>query len=92
MDLIKELMEINNILTLEKLAEIKYTIDSDDDSEEIKYTFECREKFIDKYNKVNNRQFTKGRYYYIDEYYHKMVRLERKFKILPIVDDTSIIR
>jgi len=92
MDLIKELMEINNKLTLEKLSKTKYTIDEDDDEEEVEYTKECREKFIDKYNKVNNRQFTKTRYYYIDEYYHKMVRLERKFKITPMIDDTSIIR
>ena len=85
-------MELNNKLTLENLSKTKFTIDEDDDEEEVKYANECRERFIDKYNKVNNRQFTKTRYYYIDEYYHKMIRLERKFKIPLMLDDTSIIR
>ena len=91
MDLIKELMELNNTITLEKIAEEKYTIDSDDEEEDIEYIKECRKKFINRYNKVNNRQFTKTRYYYLDEYYQKMIRLERKFKIPVRIDDASII-
>jgi len=87
MDLIKELMEINNIITLQDISETKYTIDSDDDEEDIKYVKECREKFMNRYNKVNNRQFTKTRYYYIDDYYHKMIRLERRIKVTVMVGD-----
>ena len=72
MDLIKELMELNNELTLSTLAEDKYTIDSDDDEEDIKYIHECRRNFIHQYNKVNNRQFVKTKFYMIDEY-HKNI-------------------
>ena len=72
MDLIKELMELNNEITLSKLAEEKYTIDSDDDDEDIKYIHECRQKFIHQYHKVNNRQFMKTRSYTIDEYQKKL--------------------
>ena len=68
MDLIKQLMEINNELTLKKISEEKYTIDSDDDEEDIKYIHECRRNFIYQYNKVNNRQFKKTKSYMIDEY------------------------
>jgi len=68
MDLIKQLMEINNELTLKKISEEKYTIDSDDDEEDIKYIHECRQNFIYQYNKVNNRQFVKTKSYMIDEY------------------------
>ena len=72
MDLIKQLMEINNELTLKKISEEKYTIDSDDDEEDIKYIHECRQNFIYRYNKVNNRQFVKTKSYMIDEY-HKNI-------------------
>ena len=72
MDLIKQLMEINNELTLKKISEEKYTIDSDDDEEDIKYIHECRQNFIYQYNKVNNRQFKKTKSYMIDEY-HKNI-------------------
>jgi hypothetical protein len=68
MDLIKELMELNNELTLSKISSQKYTIDSDDDDEDIKYIHECRQKFIHQYHKVNNRQFKKSSSYMIDEY------------------------
>ena len=68
MDLIKQLIEINNELTLKKISEEKYTIDSDDDEEDIKYIHECRQNFIYQYNKVNNRQFVKTKFYMIDEY------------------------
>ena len=72
MDLIKQLMEINNELTLKKISEEKYTIDSDDDEEDIKYIHECRQNFIYQYNKVNNRQFVKTKSYMIDEYQKKI--------------------
>ena len=72
MDLIKQLMEINNELTLKKISEEKYTIDSDDDEEDIIYIHECRQNFIYRYNKVNNRQFVKTKSYMIDEY-HKNI-------------------
>ena len=68
MDLIKQLIEINTELTLKKISEEKYTIDSDDDEEDIKYIHECRQNFIYQYNKVNNRQFKKTKSYMIDEY------------------------
>ena len=34
-----------------------YTIDSDDEEEEIEFIKETRDKFIQKYDKRNNRQF-----------------------------------
>lgn len=57
MDFFKTLLELNNKIELEKIAEDKYQIDSDDEDEDIKYIYEMRETFINKYNKINNRQF-----------------------------------
>lgn len=57
MDLFKKLVELNNKIELEKLALEYYSIDSDDEEEEIEFTKEIREKFIQKYDKKNNRQF-----------------------------------
>tara|TARA_Y100000389_G_scaffold179823_1_gene194225 strand:- start:668 stop:919 length:252 start_codon:yes stop_codon:yes gene_type:complete len=57
MDLFKTIIELNNKIELEKIATEKYNYDSDDDDEEIKFVLEVREKFVNKYNKRNNRQF-----------------------------------
>jgi hypothetical protein len=57
MDLFKQLVELNNKIELEKLALGYYTVDSDDEEEEIEFTKEIRNKFIRKYDKRNNRQF-----------------------------------
>ena len=57
MDLFKELVELNNKIELEKLANEYYTIDSDEEEEEIEFINETKIKFIQKYDKKNNRQF-----------------------------------
>ncbi len=57
MDLFKELVELNNKIELEKLANEYYTIDSDEEEEEIEFINETKTKFIQKYDKKNNRQF-----------------------------------
>jgi len=56
MDFLENLMEINNIITLQKLAE-----DKNLNEEETEF-------FIQKYNKDNNRLFTPCKQYQIDEY------------------------
>ena len=57
MDLFKTLIELNNKIELEKIAEEKYKYDSDDDEEERIFVRKTRDLFISKYNKRNNRQF-----------------------------------
>ena len=57
MDLFKTLIELNNRIELEKIATEKYNYDSDDDEEEKEFIKETRKKFVDNYNKKNNRQF-----------------------------------
>lgn len=57
MDLFKTLIELNNKIELEKIATEKYNYDSDDDEEEKDFVEETRKKFIQGYNKRNNRQF-----------------------------------
>jgi|TARA_B110000285_G_scaffold192998_1_gene221759 uncharacterized protein with gpF-like domain len=57
MDLFKKLVELNNKIELEKLALEYYSIDSDEEEEEIEFTKEIRVKFIQKYDKKNSRQF-----------------------------------
>lgn len=58
MDLFKELVELNNKIELEKLANEYYTIDSEEEEEEeIEFINETKTKFIQKYDKKNNRQF-----------------------------------
>tara|TARA_Y100000992_G_C21150767_1_gene436102 strand:- start:233 stop:418 length:186 start_codon:yes stop_codon:yes gene_type:complete len=57
MDLFKELVELNNKIELEKFANEYYTIDSDEEEEEIEFINETKIKFIQKYDKKNNRQF-----------------------------------
>ena len=52
MDLFKELVELNNKIELEKLANEYYTIDSEEEEEEeIEFINETKTKFIQKYDK-----------------------------------------
>ena len=62
MDFFKELIEINNVYTLDKIAN-KQNLEKEE-----------HVKFIEKYNKSNNRLFTPCKKYKIDEY---KLRLER---------------
>tara|TARA_Y100001970_G_C14126331_1_gene799131 strand:- start:456 stop:668 length:213 start_codon:yes stop_codon:yes gene_type:complete len=62
MDFLKELLELNNEIYLEKIAN------------ENKYDEEKKEKFIQKYNKRNNRLFAPCKKYKIDEYQSKIKR------------------
>jgi len=57
MDLFKQLIELNNKIELDKLSLEYYTIDSDDDEEEIEFIEVTRINFVKKYDKINNRQF-----------------------------------
>lgn len=57
MDLFKTLIELNNRIELEKIAGKKYNYDSDDDEEEKEFIKDTRKKFVNNYNKRNNRQF-----------------------------------
>ena len=57
MDLLKQLVELNNSIELHKFSETIYTIDSDDEEEDIEFIQSLREKFVNDYLKVNNRQF-----------------------------------
>tara|TARA_B100001287_G_C22649670_1_gene514552 strand:+ start:1233 stop:1436 length:204 start_codon:yes stop_codon:yes gene_type:complete len=62
MDFLKELIEINNVYTLDKIAN-KQNLEKEE-----------HVKFIEKYNKSNNRLFTPCKKYKIDDY---KLRLER---------------
>ena len=64
MDFLKDLLELNNVIYLEKLAE-KQNLDEDE-----------KEVFIKKYNKRNNRLFKPCKKYMIDEYKIKVERYE----------------
>ena len=68
MEFLKDLLEINNEIFLMKLAE-KQNLDDDN-----------KDKFIQKYNKINNRLFTPCKKYRIDEYKVKVERYERVHK------------
>lgn len=57
MDLFKELIELNNKIELKKISIHKYTIDSDDEEDDIVFIKELRHNFIQEYNKINNRLF-----------------------------------
>jgi hypothetical protein len=57
MELFKELVELNNQIELNNLAESIYTIESDDEEEEIEFIQSLRAKFVNEYFKINNRQF-----------------------------------
>ena len=56
MDFLENLMEINNIITLQNLAKDKNLNEEETES------------FIQKYNKDNNRLFTSCKQYPIDDY------------------------
>tara|TARA_B100000161_G_scaffold264574_2_gene238166 strand:- start:842 stop:1054 length:213 start_codon:yes stop_codon:yes gene_type:complete len=62
MDFLKDLLELNNVIYLEKLAE-KQDLDEDE-----------KEGFIKKYNKRNNRLFKPCKKYMIDDYKKKVER------------------
>jgi hypothetical protein len=62
MDLFKTLIELNNKIELEKISKEKYESDSDDDESEKEFIEDTRQKFINKYNKKNNRQFKISRF------------------------------
>lgn len=64
MDFLKDLLELNNVVYLTKLAEKQ---DLEEDEKEI---------FIHKYNKISNRLFTPCKKYKIDEYKMKVKRYE----------------
>lgn len=64
MDFLKDLLELNNVIYLEKLAE---KLDLEDEEKEV---------FIQKYNKRNNRLFKPCKKYMIDEYKTKALRYE----------------
>ena len=68
MEFLKDLLKINNEIFLMKLAE-KQNLDDDN-----------KDKFIQKYNKINNRLFTPCKKYRIDEYKVKVERYERVHK------------
>tara|TARA_B100001248_G_scaffold255932_1_gene236292 strand:+ start:841 stop:1053 length:213 start_codon:yes stop_codon:yes gene_type:complete len=62
MDFLKDLLELNNVIYLEKLAEKQ---DLEDEE---------KEGFIKKYNKRNNRLFKPCKKYMIDDYKTKVER------------------
>ncbi len=64
MDFLKDLLELNNTLYLEKLAD-KQNLDESE-----------RKQFIQKYNKRNNRLFKPAKKYMIDDYKIKVERYE----------------
>jgi hypothetical protein len=69
MDLFKTLIELNNKIELEKIASKKYNYDpdeSDEDEDEKEFVLESRERFINNYNKRNNRQFKIKKYKFKD--------------------------
>ena len=57
MDFLKQLIELNNKIELEKKAKELYQSDSEDEEEEILFTNSVRENFCEQYDKRNNRQF-----------------------------------
>jgi hypothetical protein len=64
MDFLKDLLELNNVIYLTKLAE-KQNLDEDESGQ-----------FIQKYNKRNNRLFKPCKKYKIDEYQIKVERYQ----------------
>ena len=69
MDILYNLFEINDKILLNNIATTNYTIESDDDDDEIEYIIEKRKMFILKYNKINNRTFRlNNKRYYIKDY------------------------
>ena len=68
MDFLEELLIINNLYTLNKIADEREL----DDEERI--------EFIKKYNKSNNRLFTPCKKYMIDDYKREVEKYEFTFK------------
>ena len=69
MDILNKLFEINDTHILSNISNNLYEIDSDDDDEDIEYINIKRNEFIEKYNKINNRQFKlNNKRYYINKY------------------------
>ena len=69
MDILNKLFEINDYNILSNISYDLYEIDSDDDDDDIEYINRKRKDFIDKYNKINNRQFKlNDKRYYINKY------------------------
>ena len=64
MDFLEELLIINNLYTLNKIADEK---NLDDDE---------KKEFIKKYNKQNNRLFTPCKKYMIDDYKSDLEKYE----------------
>ena len=64
MDLLEELLIINNLYTLNKIADEKGLVDEE------------RDEFIKKYNKSNNRLFTPCKKYMIDDYKREVKKYE----------------
>ena len=64
MDFLKELIEINNVYTLDKIAN-KQNLEKEE-----------HVKFIEKYNKSNNRLFTPCKKYMIDDYKREVEKYE----------------
>jgi len=65
MDFLEELLIINNLYTLNQIADEKELKDEE------------RDEFIQKYNKSNNRLFTPCKKYMIDEYKESVEKYER---------------
>ena len=57
MDFFKELVELNNLIELKKLAEKYYEIDSDDEEDELIEINNIRNSLVEKFNKNNFRIF-----------------------------------
>jgi len=57
MDFIKSLMKQGNLEYLHKLSETRYPILQEDSQEDKDWLHSCREEFIHRYHKQNNRQF-----------------------------------
>jgi hypothetical protein len=79
MDFIKQLMETNNINSLNEISKQKFIIENDDSEQDIIIIQNERQKFINHYNKRNNRQFIKMKHFDIHYYNHKLMRFEKNF-------------
>jgi hypothetical protein len=71
MDFLEELLILNNIYTLNKIASDRKLDDGGDEE---------REEFIQKYNKSNNRLFTPCKKYMIDDYKKEVDKYDSTFK------------
>jgi len=71
MDFLEELLILNNLYTLNKIASDRKLDDGGDEE---------REEFIQKYNKSNNRLFTPCKKYMIDDYKKEVDKYDSTFK------------